>query len=157
MKLTALPRSHDYVSDRLPKAMHCTKTALPLAPNHECAPRLAHCPAQHADHMYFSSPTRTCVNLSRLGVGDMLWGAGCAAKRPLLCVAAAPLPCCLASRVPPSPRLCHPARLPAAATLPSCCHLAPAPGRSATRLLPPYSCCCHPVVPFCHPAPAWLL
>jgi hypothetical protein len=115
------------------KPMHCTKTALPLAPNHECAPRLAHCPAQHADHMYFSSTTRTCVILSRLGVGSILRGAGCAAKRPLICAAAAAtgtLPCCLASRLPPSPRQRHPARLPAAATLPSCCHLGPS--------------CCHP-------------
>jgi hypothetical protein len=60
----------------------------------------------------------------------MLWGAGCAAKRPLICDAAATVPCCLASRLPPSPRQRHPARLPAAATLPSCCHLGPS--------------CCHP-------------
>ena len=60
----------------------------------------------------------------------MLWGAGCAAKRPLICDAAATVPCCLASRLPPSPRQRHPARLPAAATLPSCCPLGPS--------------CCHP-------------
>ena len=136
-----------------------TKTALPLAPNHECAPQLAHCPAQHAGHMYFSSPTRACVNLSRVGVGSVLWGAGCAAKRPLICAAAATLRCCLACRLPPSPRQDYPARLPAAATLAQAAAtwLLPCPGFShpapATWLLLPCSSCCH-LATAGYPAPA---
>jgi hypothetical protein len=72
----------------------------------------------------------------------MLWGAGCAAKRPLNCAAA-----CLASRLPPSPRQRHPARLPAAAALPApgCCHPARLPAAAPwPKLLPPG----------CYPAPA---
>ncbi len=159
------------MTDRLPKTNALHKNCPPTGSKPRMRTPARHCPAQHAGHTLVSSTTRTCVILSR---GGRAVGCGvCGQTSPHLrcCHPGMTLPCCLASRLPPSPRQRHPARLPAAATLPSrchtgpsCCHLAaaghPAPA-TATRLLLPCPSCCHPAAATrllppgcCHRTPA---